>query len=65
MVEWHSQRKLKVFGEKSVALALSSPHVTSPTVISGLHCRMPRSAATDMAVSLSFKVLNKGIMNTL
>jgi len=64
MVECHSQGKFKVLGEKSVALPLSPPHITRPTIISGLRCKMPGNTSTDMAVSLSFKVLNEGIMNT-
>jgi hypothetical protein len=65
MVEWHSQGIFKVLIEKSVELPLSPPHITRPTIISGLRCKMPENSATDMAASLIFKVLNKGILNTL
>jgi hypothetical protein len=65
MVEWHSQGKFEVLGEKTVSLSLSPPYIPNPTIISGLLCKMPENTATDMAASMSFKVLNKGIMKTL
>ena len=64
-MEWHSQGKIKVLGEKSVALSLSSPHVTSTTTISGLCCRMSGNTATDMAISLSFSVKQRNNEHTV
>jgi len=60
------RRENSKYSEKNLLyLPLSPPHITSPTITSGLRCKIPGNTATDMPASLSFKLLNEVIMNTL